>query len=535
MTAHGKRRRCGTKTVQSHIGERSVGCGKRIQESCGSMEKKNILILLTDQWRAECFGFKGHPHVKTPNLDWLAARSDRFENSHTITPLCSPARGCLLTSLLPHQNGVCDNMRVGASVQQPLPDDNDTWLKAASRNGWKTGYFGKWHLGEWNPEQYGVATDVFQHELAERKEAFALANERGELKEDAIARKTAAWKKDERIDEGKLPYYGIRTNPEQAPDYIACQNAIEFVKQNAETPWCLTLSLRSPHFPLCVPEPFYSMYDPENIELPESFHDHFANKPWFQNRHWWPSMNTDSLTEEDWKKTTAAYYGMISYADDLCGKMLRAAMDNSGGRETLVLFTADHGEMMGCHSRFDKGAYFYEEVMRTPLLICENLGKDAGFRSRDEYCSSQDIAATLFDAVQAQAPSGRSLLALLNGSSRASWPQEAFGAYHRYNGHSFEVRCISTPRYKYSYVPQDIDELYDLEKDPHEMVNVSDDLEYAQIKRDLKRRLFGWMRREGDYLPYVRQYLAPAGALPGAQQEQAGYDVDERRERYNER
>lgn len=475
---------------------------------------KNVLILLVDQWRAECFGFKNHKFVKTPNIDKLALHSVNFSNSHTVTPLCSPARGCLLTSLVPHINGVIDNLYVGASKQKPLSDCNDTWLKAAARNGFCTAYFGKWHLGEWDPQKYGITTDVFKQELSNKNKSFAMANSRGELLPDAIKRKTVSWKADENIDSGKLPYYGIRPDESTAPDHIACENTIEYLSKTSDKAWCVTMSLRSPHFPLSVPEPFYSMYNANDMVLPESFNDHFVNKPWFQNRHWWPSMNTDYLSIQDWKKTIAAYYGMISYTDFLIGRALDAAIKYSGGRPTTVIFTSDHGEMMGCHSRFDKGAYFYDEVMRTPLLLCSDINDNSIKSStRKEYCSSSDIGATIFDLVGAQAPSGRSLVKLIQNCSNSSWPDEAYGSYYKYNGHSFEVRTITTPRFKYSYVPQDIDELYDLENDPCEMVNLSDNYEYLSVKTSLREKLFNKMKTEGDYLLDRKDSLVNAGTI----------------------
>jgi len=346
-----------------------------------------------------------------------------------------------------------------------------------------------------------VDTDIYSHELSHKPKAESMATARGELVQGAVTRKNEAWKAEEHIDGNKLPYYGLRKDAATSPDAKACKNVLEFLRHSADTPWCVTASFRSPHFPLYVPEPYYSMYDYREMELPDSFDDHFANKPWFQNRHWWPSMNTDRLTREDWQKTIASYYGLISYVDHLCGEVIKAAKENSGGRPTLCIFTSDHGEMMGSHSRFDKGAYFYDEVMRTPLLICEDLKiAQPCVNERKEYCSSSDIAATLFTVIGKTPPAGRDLLALMHGSSEQLWPQEAFGAYHKYNGHSFEVRCITTPHYKYSYVPQDIDELYDLDKDPQELINVADDDTYRVVKENLRNRLFKHLLNEQDYI-----------------------------------
>ena len=121
----------------------------------------NILFIFTDQWQGGATGYNAHPIEKTPNLDRLAKKSVNYVNSFTVCPLCTPARGAIMTGLYPHQSGVIDNCDVGASRQEYLPNSAYTWLDAMRDSGRKTGYFGKWHLGlDWQTPDKHVDFDI---------------------------------------------------------------------------------------------------------------------------------------------------------------------------------------------------------------------------------------------------------------------------------------------------------------------------------------------------------------------------------------
>ena len=472
----------------------------------------NVLFIMTDQWRYECFGYKGHPIVKTPNVDFIAGKSFVFENAHTITPLCSPARGCLMTGKLPHVNGVTDNYSTGYARQPVLSPDLYTFLDSARDNGFRTGYFGKWHLGVETLEGKGIAVGA-KDGFRKKDPPQGPATARGELLPGARQMYGATKKH----PGDNPPFYALADKIEDLREYRIKEETCAFLANgDKDKPWFAMASFPGPHFPHTIPEPYHSMYNYTKMPLPKSIGDRFLNKPWFQNRHWWPSMETDNLTDTDWQKTTAAYYGFISLVDDLIGELLQTARQNANGRGVTVVFCADHGEMLGNHSRFDKGGYFYEDVMRIPLLISEDIFADnAARRDIAQYCGIQDLSKTTFGLTGHPIPQGRDLLKLAKGNSTDNWPEVAYGAYYKYNGHTMEVRCIATPRYKYSFVPQDIDELYDLETDPLEMNNLSDRDEYADIKAELKEKVLAWMRENDDYLLDRLDNLPPAGTIVG--------------------
>lgn len=466
----------------------------------------NVLFIFTDQWRADCLGFHGHPMVKTPNLDKLAENSVDFTNSYSICPLCTPARGSMFTGLYPHQSGVIDNVDVGATSQEYLPNEAYTWLDAMNDSGRKVGHFGKWHLGlDWQENKDDIDFDICRIESDREKHRTRIPNpavtERGQLKPN----RDPQFAKEN--NGNRLPFYGKINSIEDRFEYKVTRRALSFLEDNKDEPWCLTASLVGPHFPSVLPDEYFNMYNLDEIEIPASNDDKFINKPWFQSRKWWPSVVADDFDEMEWKKTIAAYYGCVTMMDELIGELLEKAKACSGGRKTRVIFTSDHGEMLGNHSRFDKSAYLYQDVIHTPLIVCGDLnGTQEGTENAD-FCNTLDIAQTFFSLAGKKALNGRDL------TSERNDKKEVFTNYYKYNGHSFEIRGVTTDRYKYSYIPQDIDELYDLENDPYEMTNLSDVESYNQIRDELKAKVIENMKANGDYLLDIIDTLPQAGSI----------------------
>ncbi len=468
----------------------------------------NILFIFTDQWRADCMGYRGHKFVKTPNLDKLAQKSVDFQNSYSICPLCTPARGSLFTGLYPHQSGVIDNCDVGASTQEYMPNSAYTWLDAAVEKGYKTGHFGKWHLGlDWPAPNKDVAFDFCRkegdRETHEKRIADAAVTERGQFKRGYPPKFVSE-------NEGDyMPFYGKIDSIKDRFEYKVTQKSLDFLEKNKDEPWCLTASFIGPHFPSTLPQEYYDMYSESEVELPKSIDDRFINKPWFQSRRWWPSVVADHFDETQWRKTICAYYGCITMMDELVGQILEKAEKCSGGRKTRVVFTSDHGEMLGAHSRFDKSAYMYDDVIRTPLLLCDDLRKEQSSAQNSGFYNTLDIAQTFFAQMDKTAKNGVNLFEV----NEKSEPKEVYSNYYKYNGHSFEIRAVSTSRYKYSYIPQDIDELYDLQNDPHEMNNLSDSEEHIAIRQELKAKVFENMKKNDDYLLKIIDILPQAGTI----------------------
>ena len=377
-----------------------------------------------------------------------------------------------MTGLYPHQSGIIDNCDVGASTQEYLPKSSITWLDRRQESGRKTGYFGKWHLGlDWQSKETGVEFDICRIESDRLKHETripeATVTERGQLKNMQDPRSA------KKSDDDYVPFYKKLDSIEKRFEYKVTKKTMEFLEKNRDKPWCVTASLVGPHFPNSNPEPFYIMYDQVDIPMPKSMYDTFQNIPWYQSRKWWPSIDTEYFDEHEWEKTIRAYYGSISLMDYFIGQILEKAKECSGGRKTIVIFTSDHGEMLGNHGKFDKHAYCYEDVIRTPLLVCPDLKGEQEKNVCANNCNTLDIAQTFFELAGCKCKNGRSLFKI--SEDKKEKKEDIYCNYYKYNGHSFEIRAIKEGNIKYSFIPQDIDELYDLSTDPNEMINLSDD------------------------------------------------------------
>ncbi len=481
------------------------------------MAQSNVLFILVDQWPAWAFGHRG-ADVATPSLDRLAAEGTVFTHAFTSCPLCTPARGALLTGRWPHQTGMFDNLDVGYSQQESLSRDEETWIDAGVAQGFHVGYFGKWHLGPINPEARGAHRFDPDVEMGRRPY------------DPATSRYSYEWCKalydeqNQQLAKGRAPFWGEhRRTKEQTAPFGTMNRGVEFLEEWAagprDKPFFLTVSSNPPHFPHDLPKEYAEIAEGLAVELPASLEDDFAGKPWFHNRPWWPCMDTSVLDADEWRTVIAYSHAHLMMVDEAVGRVL-AALDRLGlASATTVVFAADHGDMEGAHNRFDKGPYFYEEVWRIPLIIRAPGARPA---AQDAFVSILDVGETLFGLIGASGDTprsrrrreGRDLMPLVGASEHpGGWPQLAYGVYDRYNGMSFAVRAIRDERWKYVWNPQDVDELYDLETDPHEMANLAGREEFAETKRHLHGRLMAWLQDVGDPLPERVAGLPAAGTI----------------------
>lgn len=474
---------------------------------------QNILFILVDQWPAQAFSGFGAA-VTTPNTDRLAGRSTVFSNAFTSCPLCSPARGALLTARWPHQTGLLDNVGIGYSQQEALSPSETTWIDAAVAQGYSTGYFGKWHLGEDGPILRGAHrhSDSFEPGLP------SYDPQTSKFSYQAAAQRYV--EQTQHLTKGEAPFYGIlpQSKEETIPFTLAaeaCGFLDEYTNTDRQSPFFCTLSINPPHFPHFLPEEYEALLDVDAVELPDNLEDAFEGKPFFHGVPWWPSMDTKRFTPSDWKRIIAYANLHIRLVDDAIGTVLDRLEQLGLADDTIVVFTADHGDMNGAHNRFDKGPYFYDEVWRIPLFVSVP-GSPAAHNPA--YVSLLDLGHTFFQWLntpeQPDKPRmGRDLTPLLGQASTKDWPAYAYGAYDLYNGMSFAVRAIRSEYEKYVWNPQDVDEFYDLEQDPHELHNLSGQPSVQARETALKEQLFAWLQDIGDDLPQRSQNLPKAGTI----------------------
>jgi arylsulfatase A-like enzyme len=278
-------------------------------------------------------------------------------------------------------------------------------------------------------------------------------------------------------------------------------------RESSGKPFLIFLSFWGPHVLYHIPEPYSSMYDPGNIEMWPSWKDSLEGKPRVQARR--ARFNAD-FSEARWKNMIAKHWGFCSFIDDEIGRVLDA-LDTMGRREdTVVLFSVDHGNMIGSHGGLhDKGPWMYEETYHIPLMIrAPWLAKPSEVCSRFVY--NMDLATTVLDLAGAGIPEshdGRSLVPLLHDPN-AEWRDDMMAEFH---GHRFlySQRMIRWKNYKYIFTPGDMDELYDLDADPYELTNRIQWPDHVPVIREGRRRLIRWFDDSRDPLgsPDIRWEL----------------------------
>jgi arylsulfatase A-like enzyme len=383
-------------------------------------------------------------------------------------------------------------------------DDTYTSFAYALRDaGYRVGHVGKWHVGkERGPEDFGFEGTHFPGwgNPIQHPEYAAWLEEHG----------YPPYRLSEEI-RGTFPngqpgnlLAGVLEQPAEATfEAFLADRAIARLREYAEgatsgdAPFFLAVHWFGPHLPYCIPRDSFDRYDPDAIELPASIAETFAGKPRVQRQyseHW----AFDSLSLDAWRTLTAAYWGYVTLIDEQIGRVLDAACDLGLWDSTAVMFTADHGEFTGAHRLNDKGPAMYDDIYRIPFLA-RVPGMPAG-QAESRFASFLDLAPTILDLAGVPVPDhmdGRSLVPLIAGDTEVDWPDAITAEFH---GHHFPYpqRMIRTARYKLVVNPADINELYDLVADPHELQNRYEHPELREVRNELMRRLYDELRTRGD-------------------------------------
>jgi arylsulfatase A-like enzyme len=431
----------------------------------------NILFLMTDQHSVSTIGAYGNQVVQTPALDRLAATGTRFADAFTPTAICTPARASLLTGAAPFRHKLLANYERNVGYLEDLADGQFTFASALGQAGWQLGLAGKWHGGvQRTAASYGFQGPTLNgwHNPVDHPDYLAYLERRG------------------------LPRYEIT-------------DKIRGVMPNGSDgrPFFLAAHFFGPHLPYIVPDEFFDMYEPGQIQLPPSVAETFEHKPPVQRNysaHW----AYDTLDEDTSRKLIAVYWGYVTLIDRELGRILDAAerlgLTDSTADRTAVMMTADHGEFTGAHRLHDKGPAMYDEIYRIPALV-RVPGAPAG-QVRDEFVTLMDFTATILDLAGLPtdgAVDGRSLLPLVRAEPppQPPWRQTMLAEFH---GHHFPYpqRMLRTRTHKLVVNPESCNELYDLVLDPDELVNRIADPDYAGVRRELLAELYRQLRDRGD-------------------------------------
>lgn len=454
------------------------------------MGQPNLLLLLADQFRHDCVGYRNMRPVSTPNIDRLASESAVYTRAFTPLPVCAPVRQSLINGLHPDSFGAMWNYDF--FMTPTAEPTGKTWPEQLNARGYRGGYLGKWHVSPtFGPREFGY-TDVV--EMQEYKDF------QKETHPDAHF--TGGW-------------LGC-TSPiplEDSLTHYMADRACGLLHEYADSgkPWHMWLDLGVPHLPCQPSEPFASMYDPEEIPPWDGFGDEFILKPYCQ-RQQMLNWRQEEMTWADYQPMVARYFGMISQLDDAFGRILRALDETGQAGDTIIVFTSDHGDMCGSHQMLDKHYVLFEDNTRIPLCI-----KAPGYAhyETDSFVSGcLDTTRTIHDlmSLNQSAPlNGRRLplsaskdinpRAFITSSSNG----QQFGLYSN--------RMIRSDRYKYIWNLTDIDELYDLETDPGEKNNLIREDGFASLLATLRRALYEELKAHGD--PFANANWVTAQLLEG--------------------
>ncbi|SFC58547.1 Arylsulfatase A [Nocardioides terrae] len=464
--------------------------------------RTNILFLMTDQHRADTLGSYGSDLASTPVLDALAASGTRFDRWYTPTAICTPARASLLTGQAPFRHRVLANHERNVGYLEDLADGTFTFVEALREHGYNTGLVGKWHAGtDKNAKYFGfdgpdlpgwhnpVDHEDYQAYLAERDlPPYEISDRiRGTLPNGGPGNLLAA-RLHQPVEATFEAYLATRT--------------IELLERYAKElregsrPFFLQLNFFGPHLPYVIPNEYFDMFDPSEVELPRSVAETFEGKPPVQRNysaHW----TFDTMPIETTRKLIAVYRGYVAMIDEQIGRVMEALQRLGLVDDTAVFFTCDHGEFTGSHRLHDKGPAMYEDIYRTPGLV-RVPGGPAG-QVRNEFVSLLDCTATILDLAgidPAPAVDSRSLLPLATGAE-PEWQEDIVCEFH---GHHFPYpqRMLREDRYKLVVNPDSTNELYDFVTDPDELLNVYNHPEMEPVKKRMMQRLYRLLRERGD-------------------------------------
>lgn len=429
-------------------------------------QQPNILVIMADQLVPFLTGPYGDPVVRTPNLDRLAARGVTFDAAYTPYPLCAPARAAMLTGEHASSFGCYDNAAL-------FPADRPTFVHYLDVAGYRTALTGKMHFV--GPDQ--------RHGFAERLNPDIFPAGFDWLPEvDAEGRFPRGGHAHDYVP----PAVGVRTWTRfLAYDEETTHHAVDFIRERAlaasageGAPWLLVASLHNPHDPFQVTQQMWDGYADVEVEIPEPEPDLPVNAldRWLNEAH--DTGGVDLTDPEALRALRRAYYALVTYVDTKIGEMLDAVEETGQGAATVVVVTADHGDMLGERQMVQKRC-FYEWSVRVPLLIArpgERLGRRCA-----EPVTLIDLAPTLLDLARVPEASrtpmhGASLVPLLDGEA---WHRDAvFSEYHVEKVHASGY-MVRSGTLKYVYVHGHDRQLFDLAADPGERHDLAADPDRA--------------------------------------------------------
>lgn len=477
-------------------------------------KRPNILFITTDEQRFDCLGAYGNPVIQTPHLDRLAAEGVRFDRAYVQNPMCMPSRMAMMTGRYCSEHGVNINC-----VGLPEHEQAHTMMRYLRDAGYTTAAIGKMHMmPKWGPFGF-TYLDLVEGKADDNNQYI-----------DYLKAKGLNGK--QREAKGEKGSFGTFTNALDAGDtidaFVGRRAAAWLREREDEAPFFLWVSFSNPHFPFDPPEPYASMYDPDEVPGPVWREGEMQDKP--PQRQLQQERGYDEATEAEVRRIIANYYGNVTLVDDQIGEILDIMAEKGWMDDTLIAFTSDHGDHLGDHRLLHKsGVTFYDISVRVPYLV-----RYPRLFPKGAVCEALveaiDLPATFLDVAGVEPPptmQGRSLVGLAEGALD-DWRDDAFSEIDlninpRMHGPNDPdsrdyVAMICTRSWKYVHFPNlGIGELYDLVNDPHELTNLFYNPAYADKVAEMRLRLLN--RFMANQAPYIGERTESFRAV---------YDADHR-------
>lgn len=490
-----------------------------------AQKKPNLLFIMTDQQRYDALSFAGNTVIKTPNLDRLARQGAYFRNAYTPCAVSGPARSSILTGTTVENNGVKTNERAYYFEQKGLMT-MPTFDEILSGKGYHCEYYGKWHTQSshaaiyknpqktakngksiFGPEGQSYIYDDFLSQNSPKRKL-----KKGELYDTFTHRpyKTNPLDKFHGMTDAQIKQQNLKSiqpdlngelmiDKEFSMTAFQAKQTIEALERLKDSTFSITCSFHYPHAPMLPTKPYSRRYPAKRMIPPVSISDDMENSPFKKANG--RLEHPEYSDPEKIKYMISEYYGLVTEIDDWVGKILNKLDELGLTENTLVIFTSDHGEMLGAHGLREKNI-FYEESAHIPLII-RYPGKIERSKVVDGYISTIDLFATILDYLKIAEfkSNGESLRGLIDGTD----PEH--GKYvvteWDYRGDSESNYMVVKGGWKliipYSEKSGVINALYNLNADPHEMNNLigknPDKLKYAEKAEDLRKCLLEWLKK----------------------------------------
>lgn len=470
----------------------------------------NILWMTTDHHVfANHYAFQNSYLGKLETHEKLCREGRKYEEAYSVCPLCTPARASMLTGRYPHNHGMILNPVKNAvpatpekTTRQDFDTEDELFSYGMKEKGYRIAQFGKWYGGEktaadfgfegWSQPWYGrpYQSQIYREYLT-----------RNNLQDPLMKVTWSADQPDEInqvVNPTKLKGLGFgpfRTtrkllSPKETHEAyfvaaLACDWLREYKKNLQDRPFLLKADVWGPHHPYDPAEPFWGSINPEALKQPPSFAEDYKNKPsnYAHYKEFWCCLS--DMNWPQMSRVLAVSYEHAVMVDHALGRIVSLLEQLELEDNTIVILTADHGDILGSHGGlFNKGAIMVEEIMKIPLVIKWPWYIEAGSISQ-EFVTNMDIPVTLAGITEAQPKYRMDGINMLDKRKREHLMCQTFGCNQR----EFIQRMLRWKNYKYIAHYQDIDELYDLDKDPFEMLNQINSPDMKNIASDMKVRL----------------------------------------------